>query len=97
MKKEKNAAVSLYLALMMAVMIPILLTMIEGARISAIKLRLECSADLMADSLLAEYNKALLDQYDILLIDTAYDQGSGSLDHMLQHLEDYLSYNLHTS
>ncbi len=97
MKKEKNAAVSLYLALMMAVMIPILLTMIEGARISAIKLRLECSADLMADSLLAEYNKELLDQYDILLIDTAYDQESGSLDHMLQHLEDYLSYNLQPS
>lgn len=93
-RKKENGAVSLYLALMMAVMIPLMVTMIEGARISAIKLRLECAADLMADSLLSEYNRELLKQYDLLMIDTAYDQGSGSLDHLLDHLEDYLSYNL---
>ena len=92
--QKPEAAVSLYLALMMAVMIPLILTMIEGARISAIKLRLECSVDLMADALLSEYNRELLKQYDLLLIDTAYDQGSGSLDHMLKHMEDYLAYNL---
>ena len=94
---SENAAVSLYLTLMLAVMIPLILTMIEGARISAIKLRLECAADLMADSLLSEYNRELLKQYDLLLIDTAYDTGSGSLDHLLAHLEEYLSYNLQPS
>ena len=94
---SENAAVSLYLTLMLAVMIPLILTMIEGARISAIKLRLECAADLMAESLLSEYNRELLKQYDLLLIDTAYDTGSGSLDHMLEHLEEYLSYNLQPS
>ncbi|MBR1470009.1 MAG: hypothetical protein IJ600_00035 [Lachnospiraceae bacterium] len=100
-KKEKThggtppeGAVSLYLALMMAVMIPLLLTMVEGARISAIKLRLECAADLSMDAVMAEYNRELLRQYDLLLIDTAYDQGQGSLDHLISRLEDYLSYNL---
>ena len=93
MKKERGA-VSIYLTLMMAVMIPLLITMIESARVNAIKLRLECAADLSMDSVLAEYNKALFDRYDLLFVDTMYDGGNGSVDKMLDHLDGYLEYNI---
>ena len=94
MKKNERGAVSIYLTLMMAVLIPLLVTMIESARVNAIKLRLECAADLSMDSVLAEYNKALFDRYDLLFVDTMYDGGNGSMDKMLDHLDGYLEYNI---
>ena len=95
-KKTKNISgvLSVYLALMIAVMIPIILTMIEGARISALRTKIGCAADLAMDSALAEYNRELLKQYDLLFIDTAYDSGMGSLDNTREHMLDYLSYNI---
>ena len=93
-RNEERGAVSVYLALMMAVLIPLILTMIEASRVNAIKVRMECAADLSMDSVLAEYNRELFSQYDLLFIDTAYDGGSGSVDKLLDHLDDYMSYNL---
>ncbi len=89
-----SGVLSVYLALMIAVMIPIILTMIEGARISALRTKIGCAADLAMDSALAEYNRELLKQYDLLFIDTAYDSGMGSLDNTREHMLDYLSYNI---
>ncbi len=94
-RKGKEGAISLYLALMLAVMIPLTLTMIEGARLNAIELTLECAMDLAADSVLAEYSYPLMKRYDLLLIDTAYEHERGSLDHLKEHLEKYLDYNIH--
>jgi hypothetical protein len=95
-KKTKiiSGVLSVYLALMIAVMIPIILTMIEGARIGAMRTKIGCAADLAMDSALAEYNRELLKQYDLLFIDTAYDSGMGSLDNTREHMLDYLSYNI---
>ncbi len=98
MKENRDrGAVSVYLALMMAVMIPLILTMMEAARVNAIKQRMECAADLSMDSVLAEYNRELMDRYDLLFIDTAYDGGSGSADKLTEHLEKYLNYNIRPS
>ncbi|MBR5420497.1 MAG: hypothetical protein IK115_05045 [Lachnospiraceae bacterium] len=94
MGKKDRGAVSVYLALMMAVMIPLILTMMEAARVGTIKLRMECAADLSMDSVLAEYNRALFDRYDLLFIDTSYDGGYGSEDALCERLEYYLDRNL---
>lgn len=91
---SERAAISIYLVLMMAVLIPLMLTMTEAARVNAIKLRLECAADLSMDSVLAEYNRALFDKYDLLFVDMAYDGGSGSESRMLDHLDGYMAYNI---
>ena len=95
--KEDNvqAQMSVYLALMLGVLIPLVLLMIEGARSSAIKLYLECAVELGMNSIQAEYNRELLSQYDLLFIDTAYEQPGGSLDHLREHMTDYLEEEFH--
>lgn len=93
---NQKGALSVYYAMMLAVMIPLIFTMMEGARVNAMKMRMECAVDLAMDSVLAEYNRELLKQYDLLFIDTSYDTGRGSLDNTISHMEDYLSYNLKT-
>ncbi len=92
--ERSRGELSVYLALMLAVMIPLIVTMMNAARISAMKLQVECALDMGMDSMMAEYHRELLEQYDLLMIDTAYEQEFGSLDHTLEHLEGYLSYNL---
>ena len=96
-KSEKQGAISVYLVLMLAVMIPLTLTMTEAARINAIRLTLECTMDLAADSVLAEYNRELFRQYDLLMIDTAYEYERGLVDHLAEHLENYAYYTLNPS
>lgn len=92
--RSYDGELNVYFALMIAVIIPLILTMIEGSRINAMKLQLECVVDMGMDSVLAEYNRPLLEQYDLLFIDLAYEQPAGSLEHLKEHFTEYISYNL---
>ena len=96
-KKRKSAAFSLYLALMLSVMIPLIWTMIEAARANAIRMRIECAMDLASDSVLAEYNRKLLNDYGLLMIDTAYGGTRGSADSLLSHISEYVDKNLNAA
>ena len=93
-RNTKEAAFSLYLAMMLSVMIPLIWTMIEAARANAIRMRIECAMDLASDSVLAEYNKKLLDDYGLLMIDTAYGSSRGSEQQLISHLSEYINKNL---
>lgn len=92
--RSYEGELNIYFALVIAVIIPLVLTMIEGSRINAMKLQLECVVDMGMDSVLAEYNRPLLEQYDLLFVDLAYEQPTGSLDHLKEHFAEYISYNL---
>ena len=92
--KRKNAAFSLYLAMMLSVMIPLIWTMIEASRSNAIRMRIECAMDLASDSVLAEYNRKLLDDYGLLMIDTAYGTSRGSAENLLGRIDEYINKNL---
>ncbi len=94
MKSRNKGYVSLYLCLVLAIIIPLLATMIESARYSVIRQTLQCAVNLSLDSLLAEYNKELFDEYDLFFIDSSYGLDKGDVNNVLEHLEDYLSYNL---
>lgn len=93
--KRWKGELNIYLALMIAVIIPLVLTMIEAGRVNAMKLQLECVADMGMDSILAEYNRPLLEQYDLLFIDLSYGMAAGSLDYLKEHFTEYIDYNLH--
>lgn len=99
--KERNekqvlydAQMTVFLTISLAVIIPLLFTMIEATRISASQLYLECVVDMGTDSILAEYHRELFNQYGLLFIDTSYGTDQGSLDLTSQHLSNYMSYNL---
>lgn len=91
----KKAEITVYLALILSVMLSLILALVEGARISAIRMQIECVTDMGLNSCFAEYNRELLKQYDLLFIDTAYETGKPSIDNMEVHLSDYMEYNYH--
>ncbi len=95
MKKENRteASVTVYLALVFTVILSLLLLIVEGARQNAIRLKLESAMDLSLTSIFAEYNRQLLEQYDLFFIDTSYGQPGASLENTKAHLKSYLEDN----
>ncbi len=92
-----QAYLTIYLALSMAVMLSLFLTLLEGARMNAIRMKIECTADISLNSVLAEFHRALYEQYNLFYVDTSYGTGSPSLGLTQQHLQKYIDKNYQSS
>ena len=68
----RRGYITVFLSLSLTLILSLVFTVIEGARISAIRMKFECVADIGMNSVLAEYHRELLEQYDLLFVDTAY-------------------------
>ncbi len=90
----KKGYITVFLSLSLTLMLSLVLTLIEGARISAIRMKFECAADIGMNSVLAEYHRELLEQYDLLFVDTSYGGSTASIGNTEAHLRDYMQKNL---
>lgn len=89
-----EGAISVYLCLMLTVVISIVLVLIEGARLSAMRVQLECASDMAIDSCLAEYHKELFDRYGVFFIDSSYRDRYGRDYGLSDRIDYYMTYNL---
>jgi hypothetical protein len=88
---------TVFLALSLTLILSLVFTVIEGARISAIRMKFECAADIGMNSVLAEYHRELLEQYDLLFVDTSYGGTSPDISNTETHLKNYIQKNFQTS
>lgn len=88
-----DGSVTIYLALTLSVMLSLFLTLIEGARTSAVRMQTECAMDLGLYSVFAEYHRELLEQYDLFFIDTSYGEGNFTIANTTEHLQGYIEDN----
>ncbi len=96
-KSQTEGSISIYLALTFTIMLSLILLIVEGVRENAIRMKLECAMDLSLSSVFAEYNRPLLEQYDLFFIDTSYGLEGASIDRLEGHLESYLEDNFAVS
>ncbi len=94
--KEKGS-VTVFLSLVMGIIVSLIVMTVESARYSAEKMRIEMLTRMGLESIFAEYNRELLERYDILFIDSSYGGASSSLKETGDHLKNYLSYNVRPS
>lgn len=92
-KNIGNGYMTVYLSLTMAVLLSLCLTMIEGVRSNAIILESEIACDIALNSLMSEYNRELMKQYNIFAIEDSYGGENASLDNTDAHLASYLNNN----
>ncbi len=85
---------TVFLALTLAVLLSLILTLVEGARINAIRMRTETAGNIAVRSVLGEFHRELLRQYDLYFIDASYGRGNPSTERVQQHLQAYMSKNL---
>lgn len=89
----RRGYITVFLSLSLTLILSLVFTVIEGARISAIRMKFECVADIGMNSVLAEYHRELLEQYDLLFVDTSYCGSRPDIANTEAHLRSYAQKN----
>lgn len=89
----KKGSLTVYLSLSLSLILSFILTLIEGARISVIRMEAECVADIGMNSVLAEFHRELLEQYDLLFVDMSYGTAACKAENPAEHLRRYMENN----
>lgn len=90
----RRGYITVFLSLSLTLILSLVFTVIEGARISAIRMKFECVADIGMNSVLAEYHRELLEQYDLLFVDMSYGGNHIDVGNTEAHLKNYMQKNL---
>lgn len=96
-KKELSGEITVFLSLVLVIMISVLFTVIDGARSNAGAFMTECVSDMALQSSLAEYNKGLLDRYDLFFVDMGYGKNESGYILLENHIKDYMQKNFEIS
>ena len=79
------------------IILSLVLALYQGARIGAVRMKTECVADISMNSVLAEYSRALYEQYGLLLADSSYGTGNHAVTNVEEHLKHYAQKNFDRS
>lgn len=89
----RKGYLTVYLSLSMTLILSFILTMVEGARLHTVHMEAECIADIGMNSVLAEYHRELLEQYDLLFVDMSYGSAHAAIENSAEHLRSYMQHN----
>lgn len=89
-----KGGITVFLTGILAVLMSFTLICVDAVRFYAIQVEAECIADMGLDSIFAEYNRKLLEQYDLFFIDTSYGYSQPAYQRTEAHLVDYMEQNL---
>ena len=90
----RKGYITVFLTLSLTLILSLVFTLIEGARISAMRMKFECAADIGMNSVLAEFHRELLEQYDLLFVDMSYGGNYANISNTEEHLRNYMQKNL---
>ena len=93
MKKERNGYITLYLTLILGVLLSLVFVLLEAVRDKTIRMETEGVMDLGLYSIFGEYNRQLLEQYDLFFIDSSYGEGRPDIKRSEEHLQYYMNEN----
>ncbi|MDO4522691.1 MAG: DUF5702 domain-containing protein [Eubacteriales bacterium] len=88
-----RGTITVFLSLISVLFLSLLCTSIESARIQGSRAKAAAALDMGLFSVLGEFERGLLEKYDVFFLDGAYGGGSYSRDHMTQKLQEYMDYN----
>ena len=90
----RKAVITVYLAITFSILLSMMLGAIQAAKYSAYRVVCECALQSALFSAFGEYNKELLEQYDLLYIDLSYMTNQVSYKALTDRMESYMNENL---
>lgn len=96
LEKKCSAYLTVYLSLTLSILLSLVLVLVEGIRRNTVRVETECVMEIGMDSILAEYNRELLEQFNLFAIDCSYGTKEAFGENMTQHLQNYLNRNFST-
>lgn len=92
--KGYDAYLTVWVALCLTLILSLCLTLIDGARRNGARMEVECVTDIALQSILAEYHRELMRQYNLFAIDASYGTALCSKSNIETHLRNYIEKNL---
>lgn len=92
--QDAGAYFTVYAVLCIALLLSLCLTLIEGSRRNGARLQAECVTDIGLHSIMAEYHRELMKQYNLFAIDASYGTDLCSKANTEAHLRKYVEKNL---
>lgn len=94
-KLHKNGEISIYLSLIFMLFISLVVSAVGAARYAAIQTLFECATESALCSVFGEYNRELLERYDVFFIDMSYLSNSPDPMNLEARINSYFADNLH--
>ena len=92
--RAENGYLTVYMTLCLTLLLSLFLTLIDGARRNGAAMEASCVAETGLDSIMAEYHRELLNQYNLFAVDSSYGTGKQGIENTEAHLIKYLQKNL---
>ncbi len=89
-----SGSITVFLALTITSIIALVFTLEEGVHMAAVKERSRLVSDIGAESVFAEYNRLLWEEYNILAVDASYGTGNMDLVYLESRMQEYMMDNL---
>lgn len=92
-KLSCKAEITVFLSLILSVVLWCSLILIEGVRIVNLDYMAQSMIEAGTFSLLGDYNRILLDKYDVFFLDASYNSAQLSETKIKEKLNEYINYN----
>lgn len=91
---KAKAYLTIYLAMSLTILLAVVMALLAGVKKNTTRMEEELALDTAGHSVLAEYDKELLEQYDLFFIDTSYGRGEPDIEEIGAHIKRYADKNL---
>ncbi len=92
---RQKGMITIFLSLTGAILLSLLCTMIESARMQGCRAKAAAALDMGMFSVMGQFERELLERYDVFFLDGASGGGSYSKEQMNQELADFMKYNVY--
>lgn len=93
LKYSRNGHITVFLSLILTLILSVVCTTIESARLQGAHMQLQNITDMGIYSAFGEYNRDLLELYDLFFIDMGYGTKDSSMERVNARIKEYLQYN----
>lgn len=90
---KKKGHITVFLSLILTLILSLVCTTIESARIQGVRMQLQNITDMGVFSAFGEYNRELLEIYDLFFLDTGYGTKDGSNGRVNEQIKKFTQYN----
>lgn len=90
----KHGYITVFFALVFMIFLSMIVTIFEGIRINAYRVKAECAFSAAQASVLGEYHTELLELYDLFYVDMGYKTNAPDYHQTESHLWKYISANM---
>ncbi len=92
-KKELSGELTVFVAMILMMVASVLFTMLEGARYKCLQSIAAMDSLLETESMLAEYNRPLLEEYGLFFLDDSYGSGQEDMEKVRERILNLASEN----